>query len=248
MSIRSLFVKSILAVLFLLGTASCLEEQLDYGREAERNYVDLLYALDHADQAASLRAMASFDETIQLLRKHWYYPMSDSRVEEMLYHLEKAEWAYADCRASIQENYLTLAAVQLDRATYELWAANPASFQELYVGSIYDFVTNWLEVDYAVRDMDLCQLEWNEFTHNARNARVIWRQARYRKPSDIIYPVTEIDRELFRSAHAELDEAMNAFVAELREGDQCSAQPHAGRVTEAMWALVLLFGSGLHHS
>lgn len=233
-----------LAVLpIILAFNYCTTEQQTYGRQAEMAYVDLLYSLYTGDQAAARVTARALDLSIGHLRQSGPRFFRDEEMDDMFYHLENAELVYAQAREAIEDQDLSLAAVQLDRATYELSAANPATFNELYIGSIYDFIAGWLEVDHAVRDTELCNLEWSQFAHYGKDARKLWRDARFRRPSGILYGVDPvIDPDAFYAAHTALGERLKEFTDDLETKDQCKAQASASRVTAALWDLVLLFG------
>ncbi|MEO0733942.1 MAG: hypothetical protein AAFZ52_13980 [Bacteroidota bacterium] len=226
----------------ILFTA-CTEEQRVSGRQAEQAYVDLLHALYHDDQAAATTAANVFEHRIQKVRKQWRRPMREDEMDNLYFHLENAEWIYAETRESIESNDLELAIVQLDRATYELWAADPASFQELYLGNLYSFFTSWMEVDYAAGDAVLCTLQWREFSKYARGAQRDWRGVQRLTPSDLTYPPGTYDAIAFAEAKEAVSEKLEKFVRELKTEDQCGAQLIAKEVTASVWELLLLFGS-----
>jgi hypothetical protein len=222
---------------------ACTEEELDQSREAEAHYVDLLYALSHHDQATARKASTKLSHYLSLIQLRWYRPMKDEEVDNMHYHLAKAERAYAESRTSIAEGQLELAAVQLDRAVYELYAADPVAFNELYVGSIYDFVATWTEVNRVVNDQELCSLVWTEFSRYGKDARRAWQEVKWRKPSQRVYQFTEQTLTDFHLSHSLVDDSIDHFIAVVKTGDQCAAQLAAKEVDEALWTLVLLFGS-----
>lgn len=230
-------------LLLTLPLSQCTEEQLVQGRVAEQLYVDLLSDLYASDTTAAQVSMVNFDKQLEHLRGQWYRPMGERAREELRYHLDKAEVAYGDVRSSILRGDLTTAAIHLDRATYELYAADPAAFQELYVGRLYDFVSTWQEVETIVNDQMLCLMEWGEFTWWAKKARIEWRAVKKYSPDPLLYSSENFDREAFRSAHANLESQVDLFIGKLEEGDQCSAQEAASSVSEALWSMLDLFGS-----
>lgn len=235
-----------LAVLpFILLFSYCTEEQRMYSRSAEKAYVDVLFAMHQGDEAGTREAARDLDLSIGELRQRWFRPLGEENMDEVLYRLEKAEMAYGDARESIENGNLPLAAIQLDRATYELEAADPTAFNTLYIGSIYDFVGGWLEVDYVVMDNELCSLKWEDFTPYGRDAQKLWRQVKHNRPSDIIYgnDASAIDQKAFSNAHNAMELRLEEFVEILKTQDQCQAQAAAFEVTEAMWDLVKLFGT-----
>ena len=231
-------------ILTLALTAySCTEEELDRGRAAETHYVDLLYALEHQDQAAARLASNELSQDVSLLRVRWYRPLAEEEADNMYYHLDMAERVYTESRNSISEGNLELAAIQLDRAVYELSAADPVAFNELYVGSIYDFVATWLEVSRAVKDQELCSLAWTDFSRYGKDARHAWQQVKWRRPSEQVYPFTPGEITKFHLDHAAVDTAIERFIGVVKTGDQCAAQVAAVAVDDALWRLLLRFGS-----
>lgn len=227
----------------MLLAFSCTEEELGQSRITESYYVDLLYALTQQDQPAAREASDKLNHNISLLRVRWYRPMEDEEADNMYYHLSKAERAYTESRNSISGGNLELAAVQLDRAVYELSAADPAAFNELYVGSIYDFVATWQEVSRAVHDQELCSLVWTEFSRYGKDARHAWQQVKWRKPSDQLYLFTPDELTDFHRAHTQVDNSINDFIDVVKTGDQCAAQLAAKEVDAALWSLLLQFGA-----
>jgi len=232
--------------LFLIGGLlyTCTPEQRISGRQAEQAYVDLFYAI-HTDQPVAAKAAArQLDNSLATLRSTWQRPYSEERLENIRYHLDQAAWVYAEARTSIEDTNLELAGVQLDRATYELTAASPATMHELYIGAIYDFLITWIEVKHAVGEPDLCSLEWAGFSNYAKDVRNTWRRVRSIKPHPRMYgPEAPIDGERFRLAHASVEVALEKFETILKTGDQCLAADKAEQVSTAIWELVLLFGS-----
>ncbi|WP_020570875.1 hypothetical protein [Neolewinella persica] len=235
--------------LFLLFLTSCLlyactPEQLASGRQAEQAYVDLFYAIHTEEPTAAKTAARQLDKTLVQLRTTWQRPLSEERAENIRYHLDQAAWVYAEARESIEAANLELAGIQLDRATYELTAASPATMHELYIGAIYDFLITWVEVKHAVGEPDLCSLEWTGFSNYAKDVRNTWRRVRSIMPHDRMYgPEAPIDMERFELAHASVEVALEKFEAILQTGDQCLAAEKAEQVSAAIWDLVLLFSS-----
>ncbi|MTB51840.1 hypothetical protein [Lewinella sp. W8] len=230
-------------LLLTLPFTHCTQEQLVQGRVAEQLYVDLMSDLHAGDTAAAKVSMANFDKQLEHLRGQWYRPMGERAREELRYHLDKAEVAYGDVRSSILNGDLEGAKVLLDRATYELYAADPAAFQELHVGRLYDFISTWQEVETIVNDQMLCLMEWGEFTWWAKKARIEWRAVKKYSPDPLLYNSSNFDHDAFATAHAELERQINFFVGKLEEGDQCSAQEASSEVSTALWELLALFGS-----
>jgi hypothetical protein len=227
---------------FLLVAPSCTEDELNQGRLAEAHYVDLLHALTYEDAAAARKASSKLNRSISTLPVRWYRPMEDEESDNMYYHLAKAEHAYTECRLSIAEGNTELASVQLDRAVYELSAADPVAFNELYVGSIYDFVATWLEVSRAVHDQELCSMVWVEFSRYGKDARHAWQRVKWRKPSGQLYAFTDDQLIDFRLNHGEVDDSIDHFITVIKSGDQCTAQVAAKEVDEAIWKLLSQFG------
>ena len=222
---------------------SCTEEELSRGQIAEAHFVDLLHALHQQDQVAARNAANDLSQDLSMFRVRWYRPLEDEEADNMYYHLAKAERAYNEARASLAGNDLELAAVQLDRAVYELSAADPVAFNELYVGSIYDFVATWEEVSRAVHDQELCSLAWTEFSRYGKDARHAWQQVKWRRPSEQMYLLTPTEVNAFRQAHTLIDRSIDDFVEVVKTGDQCAAQVAAKDVSTALWSLLLQFGA-----
>lgn len=222
---------------------TCTPEQRTSGRQAEQAYVDLFHSIHTDDVAGARIAARHLDQTLAQLRTTWQPPYGEERLENIRYHLDQAAWVYAEARTSVEENNLELAGIQLDRATYELTAASPATVQELYIGAIYDFLITWIEIKHAVGEPDLCSLEWTGFSSYAKDVRHTWRRVRSVSPNDRIYGSDNpIDRERFELAHAGVEVALEKFEAILQTGDQCLAAGKAEQVSTAIWELVLLFG------
>lgn len=239
--LRSLvFLITCLAIIASLP--ACTADQQGDGVAAEQAYVDLLYALQGEDQAASLRAMRAFDGDIRRLRGQWYRPLQGDRLDDVRYHMDLAECAYLDAYESIEDGELDLAMVQLDRAVYELAVGDPASIHELYVGSIYDFVSVWLDMDTQLRG-EACDFDWAMVADCGRDVRVTWRQLRGYRPAGYLYYPTPVDEATFTAAHAALDEKTEDFHRVLKTGDRCLLQDTGNEVSEALWNLLLLFGT-----
>lgn len=232
-----------LTLLFLLLFA-CTPDQRTTGRAAEQAYVDLFYAVHHDDVAAARQAASRLDKELAGLRGNLFLPLAGERRENMQYHLDQASWVYTEARQSLAANNPALAAVQLDRATYELRAASPASFQELYIGTIYDFMAAWLEVEHIINDNDLCYKDWPQFTTYSKDALRAWRLVEKVTPDQWIYGETpELDWEAFAEARLNVAGSLEEFQTVLAGEDQCQAALEAEKVGTAVWQLVRLFGS-----
>ncbi|CAH1000701.1 hypothetical protein LEM8419_01835 [Neolewinella maritima] len=236
-----LFLLASLGVLLGLLPA-CTPDQEERGIAAEQAYVDLLYALQRDDQAGSLDKVRALDHSIRQLRRQWYRPMSEQELDDMRYHVDLAECAYQDAYASIEEGDLDQAMVQLDRAVYELAAGDAASLHELYVGSIHDFISVWLEIDYILRH-EGCHFDWQTVANCGRDARATWRQVRGYTPDDYLYYDRLVDPQAFTAAHMALDAEVAAFHRTLKSRDKCLVHDQGNAVSEALWGLLLLFGS-----
>lgn len=233
----------LVGIVLLLLSFACTADELDHGRLAESHYVDLLYAVHHGKQDAAHTASKQLSKDLSTIRVRWYRPMEDEAADNMLFRMARAEGAFGDASQAIHEGELELAAIQLDRAVYELSAADPVAFNQLYVASIYDFIATWLDVSYAIHDEELCSLEWQDFSRYGRDARHAWREVRWISPSGKLYWFTQAQAEKFRMAHNALDLAVDDFVEVVKEGDQCAAQRAASSVDAALWTLLLPFGS-----
>lgn len=238
------FFQNTLFLLAFLLLNNCTPDQRSSGRLAEQAYVDLFYAVHNEEEGEAKKAARILDRALADLRMTWQRPYAEERLEDIQYHLDQAGWVYADARASIEAEDLALAAIQLDRATYELTAASPAAMRELYIGSIYDFLITWLEVKHAVGEPDLCAMEWPEFRTYAKDVRINWRRVKNIRPNQRMYASTPpINTERFDEIHQKVDEELANFQEVLVTADQCKAAEAADQVSLAIWNLVLLFGT-----
>ncbi|MGB3799793.1 MAG: hypothetical protein WA952_08240 [Lewinella sp.] len=231
-------------LLLLLCCTGCTLDQQELGLEAERTYVDLLYALQSEDAVASRTATQAFDERIRALREVWYRPMTEEGMDNLRYHVDQAECAYEEARESIEQGDLDRALVQLDRAVFEIGAGDRSALEELYVGSIYDFIAAWLEVDYQFRDLG-DSVEWLALGDCTRDAHRAWNACRGRRPSPTYYFERGVDEGAFNLAHANLHTRLNAFYGAIRRRDLPAARDLSNEVSEALWDLLLPFGTGL---
>lgn len=243
-ALKNAILKYGLAVMaLLLLPFACTEDELGRGRLAESHYVDLLYALHHDNPEDARTSARQLSEDLSTIRIRWYRPMEDEDADNMLFRMARAEGAFGEASRAIHEGGLELAAIQLDRAVYELSAADPVAFNQLYVASIYDFIATWLDVSYAIHDEELCSMEWKDFSRYGRDARSAWREVRWIRPSGKLYWFTQAETDEFRLAHQALDLAIDDFIEVVKDGDQCAAQQAASSVDTALWTLLLQFRS-----
>ncbi len=229
-------------ILLLLCCTRCTPDQQELCLGAERAYVDLLYALQSEDLIASRTAATVFDERVRALRQVWYRPMSADGLDNLRYHIDLAECAYEDARESIEEGRLERAMVQLDRAVYQLGAGDRASLQELYIGDIYDFVADWLEIDYLFRNGGP-SLDRASLAVCSRDAHRVWRAVGSHRPARALYFDRQVDERSFDLAHAALTVRVDAYHAALRANDLAAARELSNGVSEALWNLLLQFGT-----
>lgn len=231
------------AFLLLLSLFACMPDQLSNGRAAEQAYVELFYAVHHADAVTASKAAGRLDKELADLRSSWFPPLAEARRENMRYHLDQASWVYAEARQSLAAEDLGLAAIQLDRATYELRAASPAAFRELYIGTIYDFLITWLEVEHTINDSGLCEQDWPQFSKYAKDSRQAWRLVANAYPDKWLYGENPgLDYPAFDAAQLRIAAELENFMATLTNEDQCHAAREAEKVSAAVWEMVLLFG------
>ncbi len=231
-----------LALLLLPG--SCTENQREIGLQCESTYVDLLYALQSEDEPGSRTALSAMSANVRELRGQWYRPMTEEGMDNLRHHVYQAECAYEDARQSIEEGNLDRAMVQLDRAVFEIGAGDRSALEELYVGSMYDFIAAWLEVDYAFRDMG-DSVEWTTLRDCTRDAYRAWNECRGKRPSRSHYFDRGLGEGSFNLAHANLHTRINAFYDAIRTRNLPAARDLSNEVSEAMWDLLLPFGTGL---
>jgi hypothetical protein len=233
-----------IVVLFLAAFAltACTEEDRDSAIRTEQQYVDLLYALQSGDGEDSREAARELNRSVRDLRQTVYFPLSGEAYDKLRFHVDRAECAYEDARISIDDGDLDQAMVQLDRAVFELAAGDPAGLQDYYVGSIYDFVAAWLEVDYFLRagpsDYTLAELRTC-----GKDVYATWRSVRGQRPEYGLYFAAGVDEAVFNGYHATLDGAVTEFRDALRKGNPAEIRDRANLVSEALWDLLLLFGT-----
>ncbi|MCP9234584.1 hypothetical protein [Lewinella sp. JB7] len=233
-------VSILLPLAFLM--LSCSDEQQLLGVQAERQYVDLLYHLHAGDESGSVAAVRDLEVTLRQLRRRGYRPLATEEFDRMLYHVDRAECAFEDARNSIEDGDLSLAEVQLDRAVYELSVGDAAVFNELYVGSIYDFVALWLEVDHLLTRAEDATY-WDELIGCGLDARAAWQIARRTDPSPYIYPDLVADPGEFQAARERLTDQLQAFRQAVKSRDRRLVEGRARQVNEAFWDLLRLFGT-----
>ena len=228
-----------LLLLALLTGTSCSEEQYTRGVAAEAAYVDLVYHLSRTDTLASRAAAATLREKVDALRPLAHRPLRDHALDERLFHLDRASCAFLDALISVDAGTLNLAEIQLDRAVFELQAADAAVLGELYVGSIYDFAAGWMALAATVREAAP-----TEFVDPDCLAYplVAWKRMAHLRPDPLLYPELVRDPGPFLAAHAKL----NLTLAALTRKHAAGRPVTGGEVTAAsedFWNLLVLFGT-----
>ena len=234
--------RSIIA-LFILGLVagtSCSEEQYLTGVEAEAAYVDLAYCLAHSDTVDSRSAAARLRRKVDALRTLVPRPLRESELDERLYHLDRAGCAFQDALVSVDIGALDLAEIQLDRAVFELQAADAAVFGELYVGSIYDFAASWLALAATVRD---AAAEEYVDPDCLNYPLAEWKRVAHLRPDPLLYPQLVGDPGTFLAAHDDLQRELRALTDKHAGGRRVTAGEVAA-ANEAFWQLLSLFGTG----
>lgn len=228
--------------LFPLLFQQCSEQQLKEARVAEKLYVDLLEQLYLGQLPAAQLAETNLGLQLQQLEQGMP-PLHLMPPSDYSFHLNQAATAYSDVKWALEQKNMVAAKIQLDRATYEIAAADITSFQALYVGSCYDFFASWQEVNTIVNDQMLCLMEWKEFSWWNDLAQREWASIRSHSPRHDLYHWQQAEWTAFWQARAKLDQALVLFTQNLQQGDQCLSQVDALSVNEALWELLRLFGT-----
>ncbi|MEM9261912.1 MAG: hypothetical protein AAGA62_19880, partial [Bacteroidota bacterium] len=75
----------VIVLLLLPFTHNCSQEQRDHGREAEKAYASLLYALHTDDQGGAVAAADLLDQRLDELRTQRFFPLQEERKDNLLY-------------------------------------------------------------------------------------------------------------------------------------------------------------------
>lgn len=232
----------LLAFICLGVLTGCLPENEEQAVLTERSYVDLLYALHAEDEEMSREMITPLIKQIGLLREHWYRPRLTLDNDDEFYHIAGAERAFKNAAASIQDGELGIARAQLDRAVFELEASDRASFQELYIAGIYDFMCAWFEVYEAAQYPDF-EGNWREFLECSDDVQRSWKMARRIEPDGYLYFDRGVDEYLFKTLHGSLTKHLAAFREAVAAEDPIHVKRNSEEVNTALWDLVLLFGT-----
>lgn len=237
------FLTTLALPLFFLITTSCIEDSLESSHTAEMYYADMFYALHHEDQPGAKEAVRQFTKSIAGLQVENTPFRSEDETEDTRFHVERAQRQYLEVRASIAKGELEQAMIQLNRATDELTAARIPGFNELYLVSIQDFLTSWLEVSRISRKTDLSERDWQSINRQIRKTYSNWRQCRGYRPSGAIYYFAEGDLEEFNTAHEQVDRLMGQLTECLSEKSESLTRSYVDATDSAVWGLVRRFGS-----
>ncbi len=228
-----------LLLLSLTVATSCSEDQFLAGVTAERAYIDLVYAISHNDTLESRAAATRLLVEVDNLRSLAFRPLRQEDVDDRSYHLERAGCAFADALVSVDIGWLDLASVQLDRAVFELQAADGAVFNELYVGGIYDFASAWLAVDaLAQQSASSAEVPSDCITY----ALGEWKHVLHLRPDPVLYPDLALDPQPYLVAHAALQQKLADLSSKIDSGIPVTvADVHSA--SAAFWNLLELFGT-----
>jgi hypothetical protein len=206
-------------------------------------YVDLLYALHHHDQAGAKEAANKFTKSISGFHTGNYPLRSDDKIDDFYFHLNMSEHSYLEVRASIENDELEQAMIQLNRATEGLKAAPIPGFEDLYIAGIYDFIHSWLEVSRTSQKEDLSDREWRAIKRRIKATSTTWRQCQWIRPSPSLYFFSTEDSKEFTIAHGQVDHLMTLLKASLSEEDNLRTKLYIEATDSAVWTLISRFGS-----
>lgn len=232
---------SLLLLISFLPLDACTDKQLRDSRIAEQLYIELLEALHEQDLAAATTAATDLRIQLDNMNTAWRRPLSKQALEDCRYHLDQGRAAYGDMLAALAAKKISLARIQLDRATYELSVADPAAFQRLYMGKIYPFFSNWHEVNKIINDQMLCLMEWTEYAWWANTALAAWEEdASCFSPETRIYDWNAEQYQRFQDAQTQLSTAIARFKKTIPQGEQEASQLAAAEVNKTLWQLLSL--------
>lgn len=229
---------SILAFLLslvLLTHWSCSTEELAELTSLEGDYIQLLDAVYHGEADEGFSRIQALEAAL-IPWRHERRPQSPN----IRFHLRQAELAFNDAEYAIERKDMDLAKTLLDRATYSLYSADPISFKASYLGSFYDFFSNWQDLHYAIHDPMLCLLEWQELLFRANQLEENWIQIAELLPDAKLYVWSESRYNEFAVARDELGESWHQFLFSLETGDQCIGATNSLAVEENLWKLLRL--------
>lgn len=233
----------VIVLLLLPFSHNCSQEQRNHGREAEKAYASLLYALHTDDQAGAEAAVDLLDQRLDELRKQRFFPLQEARKDNLLYLFSHADRDYARARKNIKAGNLEFAGYDLEEAVSAVLATNLVPVRESYLGTIHDFLVSWQEAYQVIEDPTRCGLDAAAQRRLFRELRNNWQQIRQVDISPVMYLESDVDPLAFVEARDALGAGLGRFLPLLNKeeivGDLSVA---VKQVDERVWRLVLLFG------
>ncbi|PHI19728.1 hypothetical protein CEQ90_11820 [Lewinellaceae bacterium SD302] len=143
-------------------SVSCTEDDYANIEAAERQYASLYLDIKYGDRPAARQHAKQFENDVQQLGLNWVSPNSVGSEDVFRFRLRRARKAWEATRFAIDEDNLPLAALQLDRATYEMSVAHPASFNRLQLGKLYPGLSSWATLQSILEDEKYCGYGWEQ--------------------------------------------------------------------------------------
>lgn len=235
--------KIITLILCVFCFYSCTDDQLQRGRDAEMYYADLYVAIhsDNIDEAQ--QAANELEKVIVSVRKTWVKPSKEDEMDDVYFRIERAQETFEEVQVALGAGELSLAALQLDRATYELSAADLESFRVLYLGSIYSFLSSWYSYYEIIEAVDFCGYEQAELERYSTFILKEWVACKAKEPSELIYFLNKSTKGSLGYAQNRIELQLHLLENVLVVKEDSVIREEARQANKLIMELVALFGT-----
>lgn len=221
----------------------CTDDQLEHGRDAEKYCADLYVAihLDKVDEAQL--AVSKLEKILTSVRKTWIKPSKEDEIDDIYFRIERAQEAFEEVQAALDAGKLPLAALQLDRAIYELSASDLESFRVLYLGSIYSFLSSWYSYYEVIEAVDFCGYEQGELERYSMFILKEWETCTTKEPSELVYQWNKTKKESLDDAQNKIEFQLHLLDDVLVVKEDSIIREEARQANKLIMELVKLFGT-----
>jgi hypothetical protein len=235
--------KATTCVLLLLLCFSCTEKQQASGRNAEIYYADLYVAIHTGNSKEARRAASGLEEAIAKVRRTWIRPSVEDEIDDVYFRIDRAQGAFESTLTALEAEELSLAAIQLDRATYELKAADLESFRVLYLGAIYPLLSTWYGFNEVIKSVDFCHYESSELQRYAVFVLQEWEKHKATEPSLLIYTHDDAMTKKMDDIKEEIGLELDLLLDTLVDCEDIVTRQRARQTNELILELVQCFGT-----
>jgi|GEM_PF-3916768 len=162
---------------------------------------------------------------------------------EWVHHLDRTEDWLTDAYWAVQRGDLTVAAVELDHARFELMAMRrQLGILDYYPDQLYQLHSSLDILAEISEDPKLCLLDWNEFERLVLRAQADWIRLRDRQLDAKVYDLAAEQIQKLNRLNDSMEKAMQRLSQRMEEAQRLAVARAVNETDAVLIECIRLFG------